>query len=230
MESSVQDNASLDDLRDLLAHVEADMEAERQRLCHALHGDLGSSLTSLAMHLTLLAHKLPPDAGLADRLENMQRLLKDTVEVNRRLQAQLGPAKLPLFGLKAALADALQEFAGQTGLPYRLDLPDEELSIAPAFGLALFRVVEEALRNITRHAQASAVEVILDEADGEILLTIKDDGRGFPPALPGSGARYGLRRMHERVLRLHGSLAVDTGVDTGTVLRIRLPASRSGFP
>lgn len=220
--------AQASQLRELLAHVLATHEAEKRSLVHELHGDLGSSLTALNMHLVLLAQKLPPDPALAQRIEKMKALVLAISESNRRIQLGLGPDKLEVFGLKVALQEAADNFQQQHGVACRLSLPDEELAYSAATDLTIFRMIEQALENVARHAAASEVQIVLDDDEDGIQVTVRDNGRGIAPAQSAGLATHGLRTMRERAEFWGGSVRVSEGRNGGTVVNFSLPKNRMG--
>jgi len=230
MTSSRDDHSSTpsseaDSLRDLLAHAQTGHEAGLRSLVHELHGDLGSSLTALNMHLVLLAQKLPPDPAIVDRVEKMKALVLAISESNRRIQLGLRPDKLEVFGLKVALQEAADDFQQRHGVACRVSLPDEDLSCAAETELALFRMVEEALKNIALHAGASQAQIILDDAEGAIQVTVRDDGRGIEAKEIEGAHTHGLRMMRERALSLGGSVRVGRRREGGTIVTVSMPCA-----
>jgi signal transduction histidine kinase len=222
--SPEHDNAKrVADLSELLSHVNASWDDERRQLARQLHDSLGSSLTALTMHLGLLVQQMPPEPALQQRTEQIKQLLQTIVENNRDLQAALWNDKLEFLGAGVALTEAAQQFALQHQVTVRCSLPDDDLECSPSHGLALLRVLEEGLRNIAAHAQASNVDLIIDDNDELLMLTLKDDGIG----LHGSGqtnlALHGLRLVRERVRHLGGTLILAQNTGRGASLTVALP-------
>jgi signal transduction histidine kinase len=203
-------------------------EAEKRSLVHELHGDLGSSLTALNMHLVLLAQKLPPDPAIAARIEKMKALVLAISESNRRIQLGLRPDKLEVFGLKVALQEAAEDLQQRHGLVCRIDLPDEDIAYSAETDMGIFRMVEAALENVVRHAGASQVQIVLDDDEDAILLTVRDNGRGIEPAQLEGVQTHGLRVLRERAGFLGGTVRIARGRDGGTVLSITLPKNQDG--
>ena len=222
-----QDLGGPAELRELLCHVENTFEIEKHNMARQLHGDLGGSLTALSMHLTLLQQKiggaLPGDTTLPERLDKMKGLLHSATETARRLQSELRPEKLDAFGLKVALADLAAAFEETHHYRCRVSLPDEELDYAPGTELLLLRIAEEALDNVARHAQASHVDLVLDDTDDAIMLTIRDNGCGATPERLQGAVHHGLRRMRERVEYRGGHIVIAPAKPTGMMLRVNLP-------
>jgi signal transduction histidine kinase len=212
------------DLRELLGHRDAVNEAEKRALARELHDNLGSSLTAFNMHLSLLQHELAAEVNLQKRLEQMKTLLLSITDSTRRLQGSLRPEKLDVFGLKVALTEYALEFARRTGVACRTSLPDDELDFPESYKIALFRIVEEALANVQRHAQASEVDVILDDSEDGVLLTVRDNGAGIAHDAQDDLATHGLRAMRERAGYLGGTLRVGPGRNgAGTAISVELP-------
>jgi signal transduction histidine kinase len=212
------------ELTELLGHVTHSWDEERRLLARQLHDSLGSSMTALTMHLGLLARQLPDEKGPRDRVAQMKQLLATIIETNRTMQLALWNDKLEFLGARAAINELVAEFGREHGMAARASLPEEDSDFSRAQGVALLRGVEEGLRNVARHAQASQVDVILDDDGEQIMLTVRDNGVG--PGLAGSGASlacHGLRLLRERARALGGTVTLETGPENGAALVITLP-------
>ncbi|TFW30091.1 sensor histidine kinase [Duganella callida] len=209
------------DLSDLLGHVHTCWDNERRSLSRQLHDSLGSSLTALTMHLGLLMQKLPPDQALQDRAGHMKKLLAQIVETNRQMQLKLWNDKLEFLGVRVALDELVTQFGQQHQIATRCSLPEEELDCPRSHGIVLLHTLEEALRNIIAHAQASEVEVIVDDNEDEVMLTVKDNGVGLSG--PVSAGKFGLRMARERAAYLGGTLTLAAGAEHGVTLTMILP-------
>jgi signal transduction histidine kinase len=217
------------DLSELLGHVNASWDDERRALSRQLHDSLGSSLTALTMHLSLLAQKLPQEKPLLDRAAQMKQLLMNVIETNRQMQLKLWNDKLEFLGVTVALGELATQFADEQGLQVRCSLPEEELTCPRNYGVALLRTLEEALRNIAAHAKASEVDIVVDDNDEALMLTVKDNGVGItraPAGAPwpnGQLRTHGLRTVRERVAYLGGTLTLAANPQGGTILTATLP-------
>lgn len=211
------------DLSELLGHVNTSWDNERRLLSRQLHDSLGSSLTALTMHLSLLTHKMPQETALLERAATMKQLLLNVIETNRQMQMKLWNDKLEFLGVNVALSELAAQFAEQHKLTVRCSLPEDELSGPRSVGVALLRTLEEALANIAAHAQASEVDIIVDENDEEVMLTVKDNGVGLPTPLPAEMSKHGLRSVRERVQYLGGTLSLATGPQGGATLTVIVP-------
>ncbi|WP_343729317.1 ATP-binding protein [Duganella sp.] len=232
--NSQQDALRSADLSELLGHVHTCWDNERRSLSRQLHDSLGSSLTALTMHLGLLMQKLPPDPALQDRAGHMKKLLGQIVETNRQMQLKLWNDKLEFLGVRVALEELVAQFGEQRGITARCSLPEEELDCPRSHGIVLLHTLEEALRNIVAHAQATEVDVIVDDNEDEVMLTVKDNGVGLsgPVATPAVGdqaaGKFGLRMARERAAYLGGTLTLSAGAEGGVTLTMVLPKPRSG--
>lgn len=221
------------DLSELLGHVHTCWDNERRSLSRQLHDSLGSSLTALTMHLGLLMQKLPADEALQNRAAHMKQLLGQIVETNRQMQIKLWNDKLEFLGVRVALGELVEQFGQQHGIQARCSLPDDELDCPRSHGIVLLHTLEEALRNIVAHAQATEVDVIVDDNEDEVMMTVKDNGAGLAQqsgdaasdqAAAGKVAgKFGLRMARERAAYLGGTLTITPGNTGGATLTMVLP-------
>jgi signal transduction histidine kinase len=213
------------DLSELLGHVHTCWDNERRSLSRQLHDSLGSSLTALTMHLGLLMQKLPADQALQDRAGHMKRLLGQIVETNRQMQLKLWNDKLEFLGVRVALDELVTQFGEQSQIVARCSLPEEELNCPRSHGIVLLHTLEEALRNISAHAQATEVDVIVDDNEDEVMMTVKDNGIGLSGPVPAgqSMGKFGLRMARERAAYLGGTLTLAAGAERGVTLTMILP-------
>jgi PAS domain S-box-containing protein len=210
------------EVSELIGHLETTREEEKRSIARELHDDLGSALTALNMHLSLLFQQIPAEPKFTERSLKIKALLSSITDATRRIQNGLRPDKLDVFGIKIAIAEQAAEFEKYTGVSCNASLPDDRLIYAPRVDIALFRMVQESLNNIAKHAQATRVDVILDDADDEIMLTIRDNGVGIPTAQSGV-ITHGLRGMRERAGYLGGSVRVSSSAGGGTTIAISIP-------
>jgi signal transduction histidine kinase len=211
------------DLSELLGHLSTCRDEERRQLARQLHDSLGSSMTALTMHLALLTQQLPKEKALQDRSAQMKQLLMTIIDTNRDMQLALWNDKLEFLGIKSAIAELVDEFGKRQRLVARCSLPDDDETYARQHGVALLRALEEGLRNIAAHANASEVDVILDDGGDDIMLTVRDNGVG-PGQRPGEAPGcHGLRLLRERARYLGGALSVMPAREGGTVMTLTLP-------
>ena len=216
-------------LAELSAHVERVKEEERTRIAREIHDDLGGNLTAIKMALSQLTRRLPAgDAVLREKADYVDALVDRTIEAAHRISRDLRPSTLDL-GIVAAIAWQAQEFEKQLGIPCELRGPDnggEDIDLPADQATGLFRIFQEALTNIGKHAQASRVEVRLDVLDDAIALEVRDNGRGLSPADRMKPKSFGIRGMVERIHALGGMLDVgpnDAGPGCRVAVRLPLP-------
>jgi signal transduction histidine kinase len=191
-------------MRSLVAHLHSLTERERAEIARELHDVLGQGLTGLRMDVSWLGKRLPNagDEGIraemAARVDEMKGLLDVTIDAVKNLSTELRPGVLDKFGLAAAVEWQCQEFARRTGLACTCHLPDGELSLSSELSTALFRILQEALTNVSRHAAAKSVRVELGVAGGVAALVVRDDGRGVTAEELSAPTSLGLLGMRER--------------------------------
>jgi len=205
---------SREDLRELSANLQHVREREKAHIARELHDDLGQSLTALKMDLSVIAHALdsaPLDgAYVHERLRAMARVIDATVASVRRIAANQRPAMLDDLGLVAAIDWLADDFSQRYGIRVARQLDAGQAAFSHSAATAIFRIVQEALTNVAKHAQASLVTLVLQVSDGRCTLDIVDDGRGLPAAPPArdprTGRNFGLLGIRERVRMLGGTL------------------------
>ena len=207
--------------RDALRRIVEAQEAERRRLARELHDETGQALTSILLGLKALEEKLPADDSRA-AVGGLRDLVVSTLQDVRRLAVELRPTALDDFGLVAALERLTQSFAEQSKIPvdFQSTLPPERLP--EEVETALYRIVQESLTNVIKHAHATRVSVLLTRKNGSVAAVVEDDGRGFDPAAVPDGG-FGLVGMRERVAALGGRLELESG-GRGTTVAAEVPA------
>jgi signal transduction histidine kinase len=214
-------------LAELTAHIEKVKEQERERIAREIHDDLGGNLTAIKMALAMLTARLPEqDPALQQKAAYVDSLVDRTIDAVHRLTLDLRPSVLD-FGLPAALEWQVKEFEAQAGIACAFQSNVKDLDLAPDQAAALFRIAQEALTNIAKHARASSVCIKVQKARGQLHLKITDNGDGIGPADRAKPDSFGLRGMAERAAALGGTLTLSHAPGGGTVvsIKIRLPAS-----
>lgn len=209
-------------LRELAAHHDAVREEERKRIALEIHDELGQLLTALKMDISLLRMQFGADAELGRRTGDMRELVEKTIGVVRQVASNLRPAALNL-GIVAALEWLVEDFGQRTGIAYELNLSGGEIHLDDTRATAVFRIVQESLTNVMRHAGAASVAVSLKRDGDALLLEVRDDGRGFDYEAASHGPSFGLLGIRERVRVLGGSLSIDAAVGKGTTVSIHIP-------
>ncbi len=211
-------------LRKLGDHLESVREEEKRSIARELHDDMGASLTSLNMHLDSIYKALPDEPKWAEKAARVRALVASLVATTRRIQIGLRPIMLDLFGLKAGIVEQLEEFEQRTGIVCKTSLPDDDIALPHKLEITLYRMLQEALNNVAKHAQASKVDVVLDVDEDQAMLTIRDDGIGIAPERISNQSTYGIRGLSERASFLGGTASVFANPVRGTTVRITLPA------
>ncbi|WP_377703890.1 sensor histidine kinase [Pseudoduganella sp. UC29_71] len=219
---------SYEQLRDLSAALQTIREDERAHIARELHDDLGQLLATLRVDLSLLQQQQQPSASpLALRqMRSMDKLLQRAITSLRRIASDLRPHALDEGGLYYALQTLRQEFIQRHGIGCQLDAEEHELILDDRYSTAAFRIVQESLTNISRHAQASQVRIAVRRRDSRLHLSIEDNGRGISPDDLNKAHSFGLLGMRERVWALDGEIDIrgrDASGDGGTRITVDLP-------
>lgn len=213
-------------LRELSAHLESVREEEKARIAREVHDELGQVLTVLkletAMCELVCAGQVPE---LDQRLQTIKRLIAQLFQLVRDVATALRPPILDA-GIASAIEWQVRRFEARTGIPCLVEVPEHVPQLADGKAIGLFRILQEALTNVMRHAGAHSVEVRLSLEHGELCLCVSDDGKGFVAEQPRQpGQSFGLVGMQERVLMLGGRLSIDSRPGEGTTLCARVAVS-----
>jgi PAS domain S-box-containing protein len=215
-----------EELRRLSAHLHAAREEERKRIAREIHDELGGNMTGLKMAITRLsnaASRLTPEEVMAQAAA-IAADIDDTVRAIRRIATELRPAILDDFGLPAAIEWQLKEFQARAHLACQLDnLLEDDLQLSSEQATAVFRVFQETLTNVARHAQATRVAVSLEVDEDWLVLHVQDDGRGMSPAQTTDRRSLGLLGMRERINLIGGELDLQSQPGQGTEITVRVP-------
>jgi len=216
------------ELKALSSRLTVVQEQERGRIARELHDGIGQALTAVRFNLDLLVREAGITSGAAlDRVRGAQAMIDETLWHIRRMAFELRPAALDDFGLGAALRVYADRFAKQTGITVSLACADDIGRCQQHVEATVFRLVQEALTNVVKHADASSVTLRLEKRDGTLTLVIGDNGRGLlRDALKGvrrESDGLGFVNMRERVAELHGTFSVDSTPGTGTTIAITIP-------
>jgi signal transduction histidine kinase len=221
--------AGYDEVRELAGRLITAREEERARIARDLHDDIGQRVASLSIGLSR-AQRHMPDASSASR-QALSALEQQTTQLSadlRHLSHELHPSALEHLGLLEALRERCDDFTQDSGVAVRLDVSDTWPEVSNASALCLYRVAQEALRNVARHARAHQVTVTLDRLDGHLTMQVSDDGCGFDAkSVTACRTGLGLVSLAERVRMLGGELAITAGPGNGTRLAVTLPAGES---
>jgi two-component system sensor histidine kinase UhpB len=198
--------------------VLAAQEAERVGIARDLHDEVGQVLTGVLLQLNSIAESAPEHEGALGEARQAVRRALDEV---RRISSDLRPEMLEHLGLVSALTELTRSFARVAGIDVERQFATSLPELPPEVELAIYRIAQESLTNVARHAQASRVVVALEPAHGSVVLRVADDGRGFAAAPVEHG---GLRSMRERALLVDGALAIKPAPEGGVEVRLEVPA------
>jgi signal transduction histidine kinase len=217
---------SQEQFRNLSRHLQSVREEERKGVAREIHDELGQRLTSFKLHLSLLREDVPEEqVAMRTRFSAMIDDIDATIQSVKRLISQLRPGLLDDLGLSAAIEWQAEEFQHRTGIKCDLTISPPELSIDPDRATAIFRIFQETLTNVTRHATAKNVRVVLEEENGDIRLSIRDDGRGISPAEIDNPASFGLIGIRERAHYFGGEVSIEGEAGQGTTVSVHIPMS-----
>jgi PAS domain S-box-containing protein len=221
LEKTVIERTTL--LRELTNHLETVREEEKQSIARELHDNMGASLTALSMHLETVYKIFPQEEKWIDRKNRIQILLNALVATTRRIQTELRPNMLDLFGLKAAIIEQLDELSQRSGLICKASMPDEDVTVGHQMEITIYRMLQEILNNVTKHAHASRIDVILDVDEDRLALTVRDDGVGISDERRSNKTTYGLRGLRERATFFGGNVEIRANHGKGTTIAIVIP-------
>ncbi len=206
------------------AQASAIREQEKTRVARELHDELAQSLTALKMDTIWLRDHLGADAQalVQAKLAGMLAMLDGSVAATRRIAADLRPLVLDDLGLVPAIEWLAQNFTQRFGVPCALDV-DEDMELHEPYATAVFRMVQESLANVAKHANASQVQVSVARAQGQVTLRVADNGAGFVPAAPRKPGSLGLAGLRERAQLLKGTVRIDSTPGQGTVVQAHIP-------
>lgn len=214
------------ELRSLSSHLHNVQENERTAIAREIHDELGQLLTGLKMEVGWLTKRLPNEPVLVDKGKEILSIVGDMLKTVKKIAIDLRPNILDELGLIAALEWQGEEFEKSRGIEYQFKTNLNDFNPEKDISTNIFRVHQEALTNIARHAQASKIETTLERRGEWLQLTIKDNGRGFDTGEKMSMKSFGLIGMKERALMLHGELVIESAKRKGTLITLRVPLVR----
>ncbi|MEA1898891.1 MAG: response regulator [Bacteroidota bacterium] len=212
---------SFNRLQNLARHLETVREKERKQIAQDLHDDLGQILTAIKMDLSWLEKKLlESKSDFVKKTGSIKDVVTQSIKAVQRISANLRPSILDDLGLMEALNWQLNQFHERTGILLKLDLPDEEPELLPEQAISVYRIVQEALTNIARHANASKVQLSISVDKNDLNILIKDNGIGISENHVKSSKSLGIMNMRERVYQWDGKMSIKGEDKKGTSVRI----------
>ncbi|MGD9578293.1 MAG: PAS domain S-box protein [Syntrophorhabdus sp.] len=218
---------SREQLRNLSAHLQSVRELESTRIAREIHDELGQSLTALQLDLAWLGNHLPSgDQSLAGKIQRMRNLLDTSIDSVHRISTELRPTLLDDLGLTAAIEWQIQQFQSRTCVKCEAQLNCPDNSVEKDLATALFRIFQETLTNIARHANATLMKVRLDRKDDELRLYVFDNGKGITQEQIDDPTSFGIMGIRERVNLWGGSVSIKGKPQKGTTIKVRVPMSK----
>jgi PAS domain S-box-containing protein len=223
--------ASRDQLRALAARLQSVREEERTSIAREIHDELGQACTAIKMDLALIGRRATKrQTRLRAKAESAIELVDGMIVTLRRIASDLRPRTLDDLGLTAALEWQAQEFESRTGMRCRVTLPQEPLVLDTERSTAIFRIFQESLTNVARHAKATRVHARLEREVNQLIFEVRDNGRGFDPEEARARKSLGLVGMQERALLLNGELTLEGVPGAGTTMTLRIPLPPWNLP
>jgi PAS domain S-box-containing protein len=217
------------ELRDFASHLQNIREEEKIAIAREIHDDLGQILVALKIDLGLFKHKISKVKGCINseeilcKFDDLSGMVDKTIKTTRRIMTGLRPEIIDSLGFIEAAKSYVLEFEERNHLPCRFDCIIDELNTTPQQSVALFRILQEALNNVIKHAKATAVKIHVSTHTNKLMLEIKDNGIGFDQNQKGRQDSYGMIGMKERVILLEGELTITGKKGIGTCVKIVMP-------
>jgi signal transduction histidine kinase len=222
---------SREQLRNLSTYLQSVREQERTLIAGEIHDDLGQSLTALKMDIYWLAKRLPKDQKpLLEKLEAMEKFIGATIKTVQRISTELRPSLLDHLGLVTTIEWQAEEFQNRTGIKYKLTIDPEDITLDEKLSTSIFRIFQETLTNVARHARATRVEVSLKEKAGTLELKVRDNGKGITKEQISDPKSFGLMGIRERVHPWGGQAKISGIEGKGTTVMVRIPIEKKGKP
>jgi len=222
---------SVEQLRALAARLQVVREEERTLVAREIHDELGQVCTAIKMDLASIGRKTTKrQTQLRSKVGSAIQLADEMIFTLRRIASELRPRTLDDLGLTAALECQAEEFESRTGIRCIVDLPQEQLALDSERSTAIFRIFQESLTNVARHAQATRVEACLEMQPDQLILQVHDNGRGFDAEQAKARRSLGLVGMQERALLLNGEFKIEGVLGSGTTMTLRIPLPRLSLP
>ena len=224
-EKAVQQHQEL--LRELSAHHDSVREGERANIAREIHDEMGQALTALKMDLSVLGLESGKDSPkIREQVRELKTRVDAMIQIVRNVATALRPAALDL-GILSGIEWLVDEFQKRSGIPCKVKVEDGEFELAGDRGIVVFRILQESLTNISRHANARNVEISLRYDGRHVRLDVKDDGQGFDAEAAAKKKTFGLLGIRERAIMLHGTLSITSVPGEGTQISLSIPVQET---
>jgi len=224
---------SREELRELSQHQQTLREAEQKRIAREIHDELGQALTGLKLDLHLVKKGITtldgdvPKEKVVNEIDGLSKRIDETIGTVRRISSEIRPSILDDFGLVAAMEWQARQFERKTGVECVFRSTSENIDIDPDAGSAVFRIFQEALTNIARHAGASKVSVMIDALSDRIRMSVEDDGKGIDLGVLAGARSLGILGMKERARLIGADLSIDSIDEGGTRVQVVFQGGRA---
>ncbi|HUX63114.1 PAS domain S-box protein [Sulfuricella sp.] len=216
-------NESYKELEKLTTHLEVVREDEQKRIARELHDEMGGVLAALNINVSMLAEQIPAEmTDIQTKVAGLGKLVAAGIQAMQRAVTELRPTLLDEVGLKFAIERYVQEFEKNTEIECDLHLPEEALTLDENQSTTIFRIIQESLTNVAKHAKANRVSIVLSEWDTSLVLTVKDNGKGFDLNIQ-KAKSFGLLGIRERAAMVGGTALITSAAGKGTTVRVSLP-------
>ncbi len=223
-QAEIEIKYSQEQLRELSSHVQLAREQERLNIAREVHDDLGSTLTAIKLNIAWLGGRLSREAPeLIAKIKDVENLVDKCTAAANDISHSLRPSTLDCFGIIAAMEIEVDEFEQRTGISCVFNHPDEDITLGPDIAIALFRILQETLTNIMKHAHASKVKVDLYNQATCVEMIVSDNGLGFTESDRIKPRSFGLRGIYERVAYFGGNVHINGTPGSGTTIKARIP-------
>jgi signal transduction histidine kinase len=212
-------------LRRLYVHLNSVREEERANLAREVHDELGQILSALKMDILYLNKKYDDHKALIEKTKTMSELVDAMIKTTKRIVTDLRPSILDHFGISAAVDWHVKEFQKRTGIHCELVANPEDIVTDRDISTTIFRICQEALTNVLRHAEATKVKISLEQKEGGIFLSIEDNGKGIAKENIVKPQSFGLVGIKERIAFIGGEVAINGIKDAGTIISVRIPVT-----
>ncbi len=211
-------------LRDLYAHFQTLREEERNDIAREIHDELGQIMTAIKMDLSWIRDRIPKNlSDLVDRTNSNVELVNKTIQTIKRIITELRPAMLDHLGLGAAIEWQAMEFQKRTGISCDVTINPPDIVVSPEVSIALFRIFQESLTNVARHANATSLRASLRMEDNKLRLEVADDGIGIEESKLSQAKSFGIMGMRERVNQFNGVIKITGNAGKGTLVSVSIP-------
>lgn len=218
---------SQEQLKKLSAHLQTVREEERSHIAHELHDEIGQLLTVLKINMFWLKTKFKESQKpLPSKIDKMMELIDQVIQTTRRISTELRPVVLDHFGIEAAIEWQAKKFEEQTGIKCDIILPKDKVTLDSEVSITIFRIWQEVLTNVYRHAKATSVKLILQDKKNKLILRIQDNGKGIKEKEISNPNTFGLLGIQERINFFDGEIKIKGIKDKGTSIIICLPKTK----